>query len=87
MHWLEWAACSRVDPDLFFPISQGGPALTQIDETKAVCGRCAVVRQCFDWALRMGQVEGVSGGTTEIERRALRQNEARRTKQHVTTVA
>lgn len=69
MYWRERAACLHEDPDLFFPISSSGPTLRQIDEAKAVCGRCPVVRQCLDWAVRAGRVEGVWGGTTESERK------------------
>lgn len=72
MQWRERAACLRVDPDLFFPISSSGPTLRQIDEAKAVCGRCPVVERCLDWAVRMGRVDGIWGGTTESERRAMR---------------
>ncbi|MFF3517748.1 WhiB family transcriptional regulator [Streptomyces sp. NPDC002573] len=73
MHWRERAECLRVDPDLFFPISNGGLTLLQIDKAKAVCGRCPVVEQCLDWAVRTGQADGIWGGLTEGERRALRQ--------------
>ncbi|WP_280874673.1 WhiB family transcriptional regulator [Streptomyces pseudovenezuelae] len=72
MHWRERAACLRVDPELFFPISSSGPTLRQVDEAKAVCGRCPVMEQCLDWAVRVGQVEGIWGGTTDRERRAMR---------------
>jgi len=72
MRWLERAACLDVDPELFFPISNSGPPLQQIDEAKALCGRCPVAEQCLEWAARMGQAEGIWGGTTEWERRATR---------------
>ncbi|MFC4506938.1 MULTISPECIES: WhiB family transcriptional regulator [Streptomyces] len=79
MYWRERAACLHVeDPDLFFPIGHSGPTLDQIDEAKAVCGRCPVMEQCLNWAVRMAQVEGIWGGTTESERRAIRRLEARR---------
>jgi WhiB family redox-sensing transcriptional regulator len=61
-----------VDPELFFPVSNSGPTLRQIDEAKAVCGGCPVAEQCLDWAVRMGLVDGIWGGTTEMERRAMR---------------
>ncbi|MBA4860998.1 WhiB family transcriptional regulator [Streptomyces sp. PSKA54] len=72
MDWRERAECLRVDPDLFFPISNSGPTLRQIDEAKAVCRRCPVVERCLDWAVRTGQAEGIWGGTTDGERRAAR---------------
>lgn len=84
VHWRERAACLRVDPDLFFPIGISGPALVQVGEAKAVCGRCPVVEQCLGWAMRVGQVEGVWGGTTESERRAMRLRGARRVRGAVT---
>ena len=30
--WRDGAACRHADPDLFFPVADGGPALRQIDE-------------------------------------------------------
>jgi WhiB family transcriptional regulator, redox-sensing transcriptional regulator len=64
-----------VDPELFFPVGNSGPALAQIAEAKAVCGRCPVVAECRDWAVQAGPVDGVWGGTTESERRAMRRHE------------
>ena len=43
MDWRDRAACLDVDPELFFPIGNTGPALAQIDEAKAVCRTCPVV--------------------------------------------
>ncbi|WP_427925192.1 WhiB family transcriptional regulator [Streptomyces sp. cg40] len=72
MHWRERAACLHVDPELFFPISDSGLTLRQIDEAKAVCGRCPVAERCLEWAMRVGQTDGIWGGTTEKERRTMR---------------
>ncbi|MFE7837003.1 WhiB family transcriptional regulator [Streptomyces sp. NPDC057474] len=85
MHWRERAVCLRVDPDLFFPIGVSGLTLAQVDEAKGVCGRCPVVEQCLDWAMRVGQVEGIWGGTTESERRAMRRRGAHRVRGTITT--
>ena len=41
------------------------------DEALAICGGCAVRRQCRAWALA-NAVEGVAGGMTEAERKAWR---------------
>lgn len=87
MYWRERAACLRVDPDLFFPIGNSGPTLEQIDEARAVCGRCPVVEQCLDWAMEVGQVEGIWGGMTESERRAMKRREARQGTDAVTVAA
>ncbi|RZB13659.1 WhiB family transcriptional regulator [Streptomyces sp. F001] len=85
MYWRERAACLHEDPDLFFPVGNTGPTLVQIDEAKAVCRRCPVMEQCLDWAIRVGQVEGIWGGMTDSERRAVRRRQARQTKNTVTT--
>jgi WhiB family redox-sensing transcriptional regulator len=77
MTWRNRAACLNEDPELFFPIGNTGLALVQIEEAKAVCGRCEVVETCLDWAVESGQVFGVWGGLSEDERRALKRRKAR----------
>ena len=75
--WRHRAACRDEDPELFFPISETGPAARQATEAKAVCARCPVREQCLRYALDNGLDHGVFGGTTERERRAV----TRRTRQ------
>lgn len=77
MDWRHRAACLTEDPELFFPIGNTGPALTQIEEAKAVCGRCVVAQECLSWALETGQDAGVWGGMSEDERRAYKRRTAR----------
>ncbi|MFF0222081.1 WhiB family transcriptional regulator [Streptomyces sp. NPDC004629] len=79
MDWRVRGLCLREDPDLFFPIGSvnSGPVAVQTDEAKAVCRHCPVTEQCLAWALDAGPVEGIWGGTTEGERRALRRRAAR----------
>lgn len=72
MDWRHRAACRDVDPELFFPIGNTGPAILQIEEAKQVCRRCDVSDACLRWALESGQESGVWGGMGEDERRALR---------------
>ncbi|MFJ3671161.1 WhiB family transcriptional regulator [Streptomyces sp. NPDC090106] len=74
MDWRDEGLCLREDPDLFFPIGdfRSGVTALQIAEAKAVCGRCPVAGRCLSWAVDTGPVEGIWGGTTEGERRALR---------------
>ena len=76
MDWRHHAACRDVDPELFFPIGNTGPALLQIDEAKQVCRSCPVTESCLRWALESGQDAGVWGGTSEDERRALKSRTA-----------
>jgi WhiB family redox-sensing transcriptional regulator len=60
-----------VDPELFFPVGDDGPAVVQAEQAKAICARCPVVAECLSFAL-MAAPEGVAGGLTVEERRGLR---------------
>jgi WhiB family transcriptional regulator, redox-sensing transcriptional regulator len=71
-NWRDHAACRDLDPDLFFPVSTSGASLTDIEAARRVCQHCPVTTPCLRWALDLGQVSGIWGGTTEEERRALR---------------
>ena len=77
MDWRHNAICRFEDPELFFPLGNSGPALLQIAEAKAVCGRCSVVSECLAWALESGQDAGVWGSMSEDERRSLKRRNAR----------
>ncbi|ACY99227.1 MULTISPECIES: WhiB family transcriptional regulator [Thermomonospora] len=77
MDWRHLAACRDVDPELFFPIGNTGPALLQIEEAKQVCRRCEVIDACLHWALESNQDAGVWGGMSEDERRAIKRRKAR----------
>ena len=46
MDWRSKAACLTVDPELFFPIGNTGPAVTQAAQAKAVCRECTVKGIC-----------------------------------------
>jgi WhiB family redox-sensing transcriptional regulator len=70
--WRDHAACRRLDPDLFFPVSTSGASLPQVETARRVCQGCPVLAPCLRWALDLGQVSGIWGGTTEDERRASR---------------
>jgi len=75
--WRDRAACRDEDPELFFAVGTSGPALLQITEAKAVCRRCPVSAECLSYALRMGCDDGVFGGMSADERRALKRRNAR----------
>jgi WhiB family transcriptional regulator, redox-sensing transcriptional regulator len=70
--WRQRAACRDEDPELFFPVSEVGPAARQADLAKAICARCPVRELCLGYAMDNGLDHGVFGGTTETERRELR---------------
>lgn len=65
-------ACLRTDPEAFFPDGSGRRSAEQAQAAKLVCRDCAVREQCLAWALNMPESDGVWGGTTPDERRALR---------------
>ncbi|MFF3967892.1 WhiB family transcriptional regulator [Streptomyces griseorubiginosus] len=71
------AACASEDPELFFPVSNTGPGLLQIEEAKAVCHRCPLMESCLEGALERNEL-GVWGGTDEDERRRMKRRAARR---------
>ena len=74
--WRSAAACRSAEPDLFFPISDSGPAREQTATAKAICATCQVRRECLAFALQTGQTYGIWGGTTEHERAAVRRRTA-----------
>ncbi len=74
--WRDRAACRGEDPELFFPVGIGGPALLQIAEAKRVCRGCPVVSECLVTALAVGD-GGVRGGLSESEREAVSRARAR----------
>ncbi|MGW0300984.1 WhiB family transcriptional regulator [Streptomyces anthocyanicus] len=78
--WRAESACSREDPELFFPIGDTGPALTQIEDAKAVCRVCPVSGACLRWAMEAREIHGIWGGTSESDRRLLHHRAARATR-------
>jgi WhiB family transcriptional regulator, redox-sensing transcriptional regulator len=77
VNWRNRAACLGVNPELFFPTGDAGPAFLQIEEAKAVCRRCEVVETCLKWAIESGQDSGVWGGLSEDERHTLKRRDTR----------
>ena len=70
--WQRQGPCRDEDPELFFPIGEVGVAAAeQISEAKIVCGGCPVRAECLAWALALDE-QGVWGGTTDDERRAIK---------------
>lgn len=66
--WEEFAACARVDPELFHPT---GRDTLMLAAAKLVCSDCPVARECLQDALDRGEDQGVRGGLSEQERRAI----------------
>lgn len=67
-HWRDAAACADSDAE-FFP----EPAdVAAIAAAKAVCADCPVAGECLTWAIEANQLDGIWGGYTPTERRAIR---------------
>lgn len=63
--WKDMAACTTIDPDLFFPIKGGDNRAA-----KKICARCEVKIDCL--SLGLYEREGVWGGLSQRERQTLR---------------
>ncbi len=68
--WREAASCLDVPEDVtFFPDKEDVGAIAK---AKAICATCPVADECLSWAIDTNQAEGVWGGHTAKERRAIR---------------
>lgn len=64
--WTTDALCAQADPEAWYPEKGGSSA-----RAKAICGGCAVRRQCLEHALTNDERFGVWGGLSERERRQI----------------
>ena len=69
--WYDEAECKGLDPSLFYPDRGDSTA-----EAKAVCAMCPVQVQCAEHALATMEKNGVWGGTSERQRKAMRSRAA-----------
>lgn len=70
MDWEKNALCREEDPELFFVVGKEELNQPQIRQAKAVCFACPVAGDCLAEALAKGR-QGIWGGTTDDERRAM----------------
>lgn len=75
--WRDRAACTQVDPELFFPEPGESPR-----NAKSICASCEVINECLTWAIETDEQFGVAGGLTRLERRRL-VNPHVRSREHV----
>ncbi|MEU8362352.1 WhiB family transcriptional regulator [Nonomuraea sp. NPDC048882] len=71
--WDRRAACRNQTPETFFLVTYQ-PASANVRAAKTICQGCPVVADCLAWALANPQLasDGIWGGTTPIERAAIR---------------
>lgn len=67
--WRAQGACTKVDPEIFFPSRSGNAKAA-----RRVCAACPVKAECLEWALTHPRPTefGIWGGTSERQRRVLR---------------
>jgi WhiB family redox-sensing transcriptional regulator len=70
--WVDEAACTSTDPDLFFPTQGGDTRSAQL--AKAICAECPVLAQCLAYAVEDPSVVGIWGGTTLLDRQRIRRD-------------
>jgi len=66
--WHSLAACTGIDPEIFFPDPEHEDEATA---AKQVCGQCDVREACLEHALAVREKDGIWGGATERERRRM----------------
>jgi len=66
LSWKAEGACRWIEPELFYPVSDA-----DAEPAKQVCATCAVQQRCLEFAVDSREFEGVWGGLTGTERRAL----------------
>jgi WhiB family transcriptional regulator, redox-sensing transcriptional regulator len=68
--WHESAACSRVDPDIFFPPQ--GKGIEYLRRARVVCDECPVQTQCLEESLSSPHEEhGIRAGLSPAVVRAM----------------
>jgi len=67
--WMEQAACSTVNPLIFFP-GPGKANAAKTKQAKELCRACPVVNDCLEYAMGFSarSLTGIWGGMTERER-------------------
>lgn len=74
LSWAHEAACLGEDQAKFFS-GEGRGAIP--DEARAICAACPVREPCLEHALAHDEREGVWGGLTAKERKALKRKRPR----------
>ncbi|MFE7551059.1 WhiB family transcriptional regulator [Streptomyces gardneri] len=72
--WRSEVACAVAteavaNPDLFFP--RAGAEEPLVGLAKGMCSSCAVRVTCLEAALECGGIDGIRGGLTAVERKAV----------------
>lgn len=71
--WMAEGACRTEEPDIFFP---GRKEADKVKKAKEICAGCPVSAQCLEWALYHNEREGIWGGVSARQRKAMRREAA-----------
>lgn len=69
--------CSKIDPDIFFPIDQidggvdRGEQYSNESLAKKICDACPYKLDCLSFALERPDTQGIWGGATQMDRRRM----------------
>ena len=61
--------CLGLHVEVFYPLKYSPRAVA---EARAFCGACDFQGACAQWAIEQGEPDGIWGGSTPDERRAIR---------------
>jgi WhiB family redox-sensing transcriptional regulator len=73
--WHERAACTGMPLHVFFPAGDQSRTSLPVVRAKHVCDRCEVETECLAAAITLAEPDGIWGGLTPTERRALRRSQ------------
>jgi WhiB family redox-sensing transcriptional regulator len=66
---IEPVPCQETDPEIFFTDINGTTSIYTVNAAKKICNTCWFKSGCLDLALGFGDIPGVWGGMTKLERR------------------
>lgn len=72
--WLDEAACTTVDPEIFFRDGESG--WNQYTDAARVCASCPVRAQCYAAGVAEGDEDSFRAGLTPNQRKKLRRKAA-----------
>jgi WhiB family redox-sensing transcriptional regulator len=84
--WMLQGACTREDPETFYPHRKAGAAHNNDlspaeDVAVAICRQCPQVNRCAEYALTTREPYGVWGAMTEAQREAIYRRARRQAEQ------
>jgi WhiB family redox-sensing transcriptional regulator len=76
--FMKRGACLGSNPGVFHPDEEERRFTARVEEAKAICDMCPVKQECFEYAIKYKERQGVWGGTSERDRRKIFRAQSRR---------